>query len=314
MLGGGMSELDSIFSDDWGEDHRSGLVAVVGRPNVGKSTLINAILGQKIAIVTAKPQTTRQRQLGIFSNDAAQILFIDTPGIHKPKSVLGDYMVGVAHDALKDADVVLWLLDTSAPPTNGDRNIAALLTNIVPKTPRALALNKIDLAPDDVDHTGHLALCEHQSALPISAKDGRGIAELLACLIALLPRGPRYYPADQASEANLRFIAAEIIRERIIELTSDEIPHAVAIEITRFREKRHVVQIEASIFVERGSQKGIIIGKRGDKIKRIGIESRAALEALLEARVNLETRVKVQKNWRSNAEFMRRIGYRLPRR
>jgi len=314
MRGCGMSELDSVFSDDWGEDHRSGLVAVVGRPNVGKSTLINSILQQKIAIVTAKPQTTRQRQLGIYTDDAAQILFIDTPGIHKPKSVLGDYMVGVAHDALKDADVVLWLLDASAPPTNGDRIIAALLADIVPKTPRALALNKIDLAHKDADYAAHLALCEHQSALPISAKDGRGIAELVASLIALLPLGPRYYPADQASEANLRFIASEIIRERIIELTSDEIPHAVAIEITRFREKRHVVQIEASIFVERGSQKGIIIGKRGDMIKRIGIESRAALEALLDARVNLETRVKVQKNWRSNAEFMRRLGYRLPRR
>ncbi len=309
-----MSELDSIFSDDWGEDHRSGLVAVVGRPNVGKSTLINAILEQKIAIVTAKPQTTRQRQLGIYTSDQAQILFIDTPGIHKPKTVLGNFMVGVAHDALKDADVVLWILDASAPPAAEDRNIAALLTRIVPRTPRVLALNKIDLVNDNPDFAEHFSLCEHQSALPISAKEERGLSDLIECLIALLPRGPRYYPADQASEANLRFIAAEIIRERIIELTSDELPHAVAVEITRFREKRHITHIEASIFVERGSQKGIIIGKRGGMIKRIGIESRAELEALLEAQVNLETRVKVQKNWRSNAEFMRRIGYRLPKR
>ncbi|MCY3915983.1 MAG: GTPase Era [Chloroflexi bacterium] len=309
-----MSELDSIFSDDWGEDHRSGLVAAVGRPNVGKSTLVNAILGQKIAIVTAKPQTTRQRQLGIYTNEEAQVLFIDTPGIHKPKSILGKYMVGVAHDALKDADVILWILDASAPPTIADQDIAALLGRVAPGTPRVLALNKIDLADDSAALTSHSSLCEHQKALPVSAKEGRGISELIACLIPLLPRGPRYYPADQASEANLRFLAAEIIRERIIELTSDEIPHAVAVEITRFREKRHSAQIEASIFVERGSQKGIIIGRRGDMIKRIGVESRAALEALLEARVNLETRVKVQKNWRSNAEFMRRIGYRLPKR
>ena len=309
-----MSELDSIFSDDWGEDHRSGLVAVVGRPNVGKSTLINAILGQKIAIVTAKPQTTRQRQLGIYTNEEAQVLFIDTPGIHKPKSILGKYMVGVAHDALKDADVILWILDASAPPTAADQNIAALLERIVPGAPRVLALNKIDLADGSAEFAAHSALCEHERALPVSAKEERGIFELLACMIPLLPRGPRYYPADQASEANLRFLAAEIIRERIIELTSDEIPHAVAVEITRFREKRHRAQIEASIFVERGSQKGIIIGKRGDMIKRIGVESRAALEALLESHVNLETRVKVQKNWRSNAEFMRRIGYRLPKR
>ncbi len=309
-----MSELDSIFSDDWGEDHRSGLVAVVGRPNVGKSTLINAILGQKIAIVTTKPQTTRQRQLGIYTSEQAQILFIDTPGIHKPKSVLGNYMVGVAHDALKDSDVILWILDASAPPTTEDENIADLFGRIVPGTPRALALNKIDLAEDSAGFTAHFAQCEHESALPICAKDGRGISELIGCLIPLLPRGPRYYPADQASETNLRFLAAEIIRERIIELTSDEIPHAVAVEITRFREKRRSAQIEASIFVERGSQKGIVIGKRGDMIKRIGVESRVALESLLEARVNLETRVKVQKNWRSNAEFMRRIGYRLPKR
>jgi len=309
-----MSELDSIFSDDWGEDHRSGLVAVVGRPNVGKSTLINAILGQKIAIVTAKPQTTRRRQLGIYTNEEAQVLFIDTPGIHKPRSVLGKYMVGVAHDALKDADVILWILDASAPPTDGDQNIAALLGRIVPATPRVLALNKIDLAGDSAEFAAHAALSEHQSALPVSAKEERGISDLIASLIPLLPRGPRYYPADQASEANLRFLAAEIIRERIIELTGDEIPHAVAVEITRFREKRYSAQIEASIFVERGSQKGIVIGKRGDMIKRIGVESRAALEALLESRVNLETRVKVQKNWRSNAEFLRRIGYPLPKR
>lgn len=309
-----MSDLDSIFSDDWGADHRSGLVAVVGKPNVGKSTLINAILDQKIAIVSAKPQTTRQRQLGICTSDAAQILFIDTPGIHKPKSTLGSYMVGVAHDALKDADIILWIVDASAPPTNSERNIAALLADITPGTPRVLALNKVDLVGENADFSPHLALCQHESALRISAKEKRGISDLLAVLIPLLPRGPRYYPADQLSEANLRFIAAEIIRERIIELTSDEIPHAAAVAITRFREKARVTQIEATIFVERGSQKGILIGKRGSMIKRIGVESRAALEAMLSTPVNLETRVKVQKNWRGNEDFMRRIGYRMPKR
>ena len=290
-----MNELDSIFSDDWGEDHRSGLIAVVGKPNVGKSTLINAVLDQKIAIVTAKPQTTRQRQLGIYTCDEAQVLFIDTPGIHEPKSVLGKYMIGVAHDALQDADVVLWILDAAAPPTAGDRNIAALLANVVPNTPIVLALNKIDLAAANASFAQHLSICEHQCALTICAKERRGIRELIDRMIPLLPRGPRYYPADQVSEANLRFIAAEIIRERIIELTGDEVPHAVAVEITRFREKRRIAHIDASIFVERGSQKGIVIGRRGGMIKRIGVEARAQLEAMLSTQVNLETRVKVQK-------------------
>ncbi len=309
-----MPELDSIFSDDWGKNHRSGLVAVVGRPNVGKSTLINAILDQKIAIVAAKPQTTRQRQLGIYTEAEAQILFIDTPGIHKPKTLMGKYMIGVAHDALKDADVVLWILDASEPPRQEDRNIAALLAKIAPKTPRILALNKVDLVPPDSDFSEHLDLCEHERALPTGAREKRGIADLIDCLIPLLPLGPRYYPAEQASDSNLRFIAAEIIRERIIELTSDEIPHAVAVLIDRFREKRELTHIEASIYIERGSQKGIVIGKRGAMIKRIGVESRAELERLLESRVRLETRVKVQKNWRSNEEFMRRAGYRMPKR
>jgi GTP-binding protein Era len=309
-----MSELDSIFSDDWGADHRSGLVAVAGRPNVGKSTLINAILGHKIAIVTAKPQTTRQRQLGIYTSPEAQILFIDSPGIHKPKTRLGHYMVGAAHDALKDADVILWVLDASEPPRDEDRNIARLLAKIVPKTPRVFILNKIDLVVDQSGFGEHLALCEHQSASPTSAKEERGIADLMQSLIPLMPLGPRYYPADQLSESNLRFIAAEIIRERIIEHASDEIPHAVAVMITRFRERSDIAYIEASIFVERGSQKGIIIGKRGGMIKRIGVEARAELQKLLDTQVHLETRVKVQKNWRSNEEFMRRVGYSMPKR
>ena len=275
-----MTELDSIFSDDWGNNHRSGLVAVVGRPNVGKSTLINAIIDQKIAIVASKPQTTRQRQLGIYTTAEAQILFIDTPGIHKPKTLMGKYMLGVAHDALKDSDVVLWILDASEPPKQEDKNIASLLAKITPKTPRLLALNKVDLVSPVSDFAEQLALCEHEHALPISAKEKRGINDLVESLIPLLPLGPRYYPAEHASNSNLRFIAAEIIRERIIELTSDEIPHAVAVVIDRFREERDITQIEAIIYVERGSQKGIIIGKRGAMIKRIGIESRAELEAI----------------------------------
>lgn len=305
-----MDELDSIFSDDWSDEHRSGLVAVIGRPNVGKSTLINAILGQKIAVVSAKPQTTRQRQLGIHTRNDAQILFIDTPGIHDPRTRLGDYMIRVAQNALYDADVILWILDVSQKPREEDRVIADAIKRAARK-PIALVLNKIDLVSGDPDRHDHLALIKHDHVYETSASNGTGLRSLVDGLIPLLPLGPRYYPADQVSASNLRFLAAEIIREKIIALTSDEIPHTVAVEISRFRERDDINIIDAVVYVERASQKGIIIGKRGKMIKRIGIDARAELESLLESHVHLQTRVKVLKNWRSNEQFMKRVGYFL---
>ena len=309
-----MDELDSVFSDDWGADHRSGVVAVIGRPNVGKSTLINAILGQKIAITAAKPQTTRQNQLGILTRDEAQILFTDTPGVHAPATRLGEYMVGVARGALRDADAILWIVDGARAPADEDRQIADMLGKQAADRPIVLVLNKSDLIWREADRGQLLALCDYVQALETSATEERGIDELVRCLIPLMPQGPRYYPADQASDANLRFMAAETIREKIIGLTSEEIPHSVAVEINGFREGPDMTVIEATIYVERSSQKGIVIGKRGRMIRQVGIEARADLQRLLSAKVRLETRVKVLKNWRSNEEFMRRVGYGGPRR
>lgn len=309
-----MSDLDTVFDDSWPEDHRSGFVAVVGRPNVGKSTLINAILGQKIAIVTPKPQTTRKRQLGIYTVEQGQIIFVDTPGLHRPQHKLGEFMVSVAEDALRDADLILWVLDVSETPSDTDRHIAETVERLRGDTPVILALNKADqLAPDKRDdHVAeHMALIEHEEAMLISALHGTGVAELIQHLLQRLPHGPRYYPVDQASDVNMRFIAAEIIREKIIGHTEQEIPYSVAVEVESFQEKPDQAVISAVIYVERDSQKGIIIGKGGSMIKQIGMEARQELIETLGTRVHLDLRVKVLKNWRSDEELMRRLGYRI---
>jgi GTPase len=312
-----MSDLDTIFEDELPVDHRSGIVSVVGRPNVGKSTLINRILGQKVAIVSPKPQTTRKRQLGIYTEKRGQILFADTPGLHAPQHKLGEYMVSVAESALRDPDVILWVLDVSMPPETSDLRIAETLKRVL-GTPIVLALNKADLLSAENAEaylSEHKALVPHEHAMLVSAQDGSGVETLIQTLLDMLPEGPLYYPADQVSEVNLRFMAAEIIREKIIMHTEQEIPYSVAVEIDSFQENQgdnaDTTFISATIYVERDSQKGILIGKGGSMIKQIGTEARAELMETLGTKVYLDTNVKVLKNWRSDERFMRRLGYRL---
>ncbi|MFQ3647846.1 MAG: GTPase Era [Anaerolineae bacterium] len=306
-----MSELDDIFADDWGDDHRSGVVAVVGRPNVGKSSLLNALLGQKIAITTPKPQTTRRQQLGILTLPHAQILFTDTPGIHRPHNKLGEYMVAAAENALRDADVILWIMDATEPPNASDRLISEKLAKIR-QTPVLLILNKVDLLKGVVDFSAHIALAPEAKLLHVSALKGTNIDKLIEELVALLPLGPRYYPVDQVSDMNMRFIAAEIIREKIINNTSQEVPHSVAVEIDGFKEEPDRSTISAIIYVEKDSQRGILVGKGGSMIKKIGTEARRELIEQMGTPVHLDLRVKVLPNWRDDEALMRRMGYRLP--
>ncbi len=310
-----MNDLDSVFDDALPEDHRSGVIAVVGRPNVGKSTLINNILGQKIAIVSPKPQTTRRRQLGIYTEARGQILFIDTPGLHAPQHKLGEYMVNNAEAAFRDADLILLVLDVSHPPEAGDRHLAETVARLRGNTPVVLALNKADLLPSDRAEEileAHRALVAHIESFLISALQGIGVPELVNALLARLPHGPRYYPVDQLSEVNMRFIAAEIVREKAMIHTEQEIPYSIGVEIDSYRERSDALTyISAVLYVERESQKGILIGKGGEMIKRIGSEARAELAEMLGTEVYLDLRVKVLKNWRSDDKLLQRLGYRM---
>lgn len=294
------------------EDHRSGFVALVGRPNVGKSTLMNALMGQKIAAVTHRPQTTRTRQLGIITEPGYQMIFIDTPGIIRdPRHELDEFMVQTALETLDDADVVLWLVDMTALPGSGDRDVAALLAEGERRV--ILALNKIDaVSPAEaLQRTeAYVSLLRAAEWLHLSALTGDGVAELRDRLVAGLPEGPRYYPAEQITDVYERAIAAELIREQIMLQLRDEIPYGTAVRVRDFKERPNgTTYISADIFVERDTHKSIVIGAGGAQLKALGAAAREQLEALTGGKVFLELWVKVEKDWRRNPNALRQLGY-----
>lgn len=292
------------------KDYKSGFVALIGRPNVGKSTLLNFLVGQKVAIMSPQPQTTRNKISGIYTDDQEHIVFIDTPGIHKPKNKLDDFMDKSSYSALDEVDVVLFMVEPE-PAGKGDQYIAELLKKI--KKPVFLVINKIDKVHPDkllsiIDSYKNLG--DFAEIVPISASQGNNVSELIKTIAKYLPEGPQFYDADQLTDRPEYFIVAELIREQVLKLTHEEVPHATAVVVDRMRDHEGgKLQIEATIYVERPGQKGIIIGKKGQMLKQIGIAARQEIEALLGEKVNLRLWVKVQKNWRSDPAFLKSIGY-----
>ena len=282
--------------------YKSGFVAILGRPNVGKSTLLNTILGQKIVIATDKAQTTRKRIKGIYTTNEGQIVFIDTPGIHKPHDKLGEFLIDEVKSAVPDADVILFLVDVTEPAGTGDKWIAQNILSGI-KKPVIIVLNKVDKIKDPVKKEMNLLTYKmlFEQNLPtakISAQTGRNIDTLISTIIRKLPNGLPIYPEDEVTDESMRSIAQEIIREKILTNTQDEIPHSVAVIITKYEEKENVDRIFADIHVEQDSQKGIMIGKKGQKLKTIGTQARLELEKVLDKKIYLELNVKVTKNWR----------------
>ncbi len=293
-------------------EHKSGFVAIVGRPNVGKSTLLNRIVGQKIAIMSDKAQTTRNKIQGVYTTPEAQLIFIDTPGIHKPKHRLGDFMVETAYSALREVDAVLFMISADQKRGRGDDFIIERLKNV--QSPVYLVINKIDkVHPDDLlgiieDYSTQMDFAQ---VVPISATEGNNVERLMEVLINEMPEGPQYFPEDQVTDHPEYFIVSELIREKVLFLTRDEVPHSVAVVIDSMkRNENDKVQIQATIIVERDSQKGIIIGKGGKMLKQIGTKARKDIENLLGDKVFLELWVKVQKDWRDKQVYLQDFGYR----
>lgn len=292
---------------------KSGFVTILGRPNVGKSTLLNQILKQKIAIISNKVQTTRRRLRGIHTDERGQIIFVDTPGIHKPIHKLGEFLMDEAKMAMPDADIILFVVDGQESPGNGDKWI---IKNILEENkPIILAINKIDMLKDPVkkeqiiEEYKELFSDKEFTAIQISAKTGKNCDNLLKNLFRNLPKGPKYFPEDEVTDQTMRAIVSEIIREKLLHNTSEELPHSIAVVINSFKEEESITKIEATIFVERDSQKGMIIGKEGSMLKKIGSMARNEIETMIEQKVYLGLSVKVKKNWRKNPSALRQFGY-----
>ena len=291
--------------------YKSGFVAVVGRPNVGKSTLLNQIIGQKIAIVSDTPQTTRNRILGILTLPDAQILFLDTPGIHKPQHKLGEYMVNSARSALREVDLILFVSDVTESVGPGERFIIDMLKD--EKTPVVLVLNKVDLVAKDKllpIISQYSAFRDFAAIVPVSALAGSNVDRLLSVIKDLLPEGPQYYPEDEVTDQPERVVAAEVIREKIFRLTREEIPHSTAVEVEEMKTRPNGdVFLRATIYVERESQKGIIIGAKGAMLKEIGQQARLDMENIFGSRFFVDLWVKVKNDWRNKEGSLRMFGY-----
>jgi GTPase len=292
---------------------KSGFVAIVGRPNVGKSTLMNQVIGQKIAIMSDKPQTTRNKIHGVYTTDDVQIVFLDTPGIHKPNSKLGNYMLKAAESALNEVDAILFLTDVTEAIGGGDRYIIEQLKKVT-NTPVFLVLNKIDkIHPDEMLPVIDKFRKQMNFAeiVPVSALQGNNVNSLLEQVTKYLNEGPMYYPADQITDHPEQFVCAELIREKLLHLTREEVPHSIAVEIESMSvQDNGLVNIGAVIFVERDSQKGIIIGKNGALLKEVGQLARLDIEKLLGSKIFLELWVKVNKDWRNRESILKTLGYR----
>lgn len=290
---------------------KSGFVTLIGRPNVGKSTLMNHLIGQKIAITSEKPQTTRNRIQTVYTDERGQIIFLDTPGIHKAKNKLGEYMVSVAENTLKEVDVILWLVEPTTFIGAGERHIAEQLSKV--KTPVILVINKIDTVKKEEILTfiaAYKDICNFAEIIPVSALKEINIDDVKDSIFKYLPYGPQFYDEDTVTDQPMRQIAAELVREKALRMLDDEIPHGIAVVIDQMKERKNgIFDIDATIVCERDSHKGIIIGKGGAMLKKIGTAARIEIENLMDTKVNLKLWVKVRREWRESELYMKNYGY-----